>query len=470
MSFFANTTKRMDAPSVDILKKALEAGYGTDSATYVNGRALIPENCEMETLNAIAENKESCKLMNTLKKTTMKSTVHEVNVRDSEGDYKYSTVPEGGLSSVTNQHIRRQTYDAKYTQTLRGVTRQMELVDTFENAYASEKLAGVNTIIKALEYQMFQGDSSVVPTQFDGFVASILKAKKEEQNIVDLRGGTLKDKGEWAFNEIAEKVFQNGAYIDRALFPPVLSKDVKDIMWDKIRFILQDKANPLPPYPTAIGSVIKLQGEGAGADRYYHVKGKVEAEGDESLRPKKPKTVTPTAVEAADVTDSHFTVTAANGESYMYKVHAVNAYGVSEGTFSSGKVIVTDKGGVKLTIERESESTTGYIICRSKAGATGATATCMELCQIGANKDGDATTWIDTNSETPGTASMLFLCEQTQTQQAYTFAQLAPVSTYPLYPTNAAITPFLVIAYGTLEVRIPKFCGLIKGIDYGLKW
>jgi hypothetical protein len=55
---------------------------------------------------------------------------------------------------------------------------------------------------------------------------------------------------------------------------------------------------------------------------------------------------------------------------------------------------------------------------------------------------------------------MLFLTEQRVTP-VYRFGQLLPVSTYPLYPTDKAVTPFLVIMFGALEVSAPEFCALV---------
>ena len=54
--------------SEDQLLKALSAGYGTDSATFAGGRAMIPEDIESTMINAMREQKEDCKLMNMMKK------------------------------------------------------------------------------------------------------------------------------------------------------------------------------------------------------------------------------------------------------------------------------------------------------------------------------------------------------------------------------------------------------------------
>ena len=136
----------------------------------------------------------------------------------------------------------------------------MEAAETFEGALASEKLSGVETIIKASEFQCFHGDSSVVPTEFDGFIASIKKAKADEQNIIDLQGKTLGNYGEKIFDEIAAKVRGKGGFLDKALFPVVLAKDIKEMFADRQRYIMNQPLpnlsfKTIPDYGTAVGAI-----------------------------------------------------------------------------------------------------------------------------------------------------------------------------------------------------------------------
>ena len=121
--------------SEEELAKSLTAGYGTDSAQYVGGRAMIPEDIEITMINAMREQKEDCKLMNIIKKRPVRSTVHEFNRRNDAGDYENATAEEGGGSVVTDQTIQRVTRQVKFLQTRRAVTDQMEIVDSFENAF-----------------------------------------------------------------------------------------------------------------------------------------------------------------------------------------------------------------------------------------------------------------------------------------------------------------------------------------------
>lgn len=459
--FFDNVSSgEMSAGEVNELQKALAAGYGTDSSQFTGGRALIPENLESEVVNVVAQLKEDCKVMNSVKKTPVRSTVHEVNLRTGHGDYRHLSVAEGGASIDTDQSLERKTFAMKYLQTRRSVTKQMEAAETFEGALASEKLAGVETIIKGAEYQCFHGDSSIVPTEFDGFLASIKKANSADQNIINLKGSTLGNYGEKIFDEIAAMVRGKGGFLDKALFPTVLAKDIKEIFADKQRYLMNNPIpnlsfKTIPDYGTAIGANIALSGEEAGDDMFFEVKGEVVAEGDATRRPAAPASVT------ASASGSGSSFTANDAGDYMYTVHAVNQYGISAGTSIAAAVTVAAGNKVALTITPGSGvAATGFIICRSKKDETKV----MEMDKV-ANSGNATTVYEDTNDELPGTASMIFLPKK-RFQPVYTFGQLLPACTFPLAPTNTAETPFLVMLYGGLEVRAPKHCGLVKNISY----
>jgi hypothetical protein len=465
MGFFDGTSTQnegVDQKQVDELKKALHTGgYATDSSGFINGRAMIPENLESTMLNVLAATKEDCKMFNSLKTVNVKSTVHEKNRRTSHGDWRFLTVPEGGSSSMTDQEIERVIYLQKFIQTKRSVTYQMEQVDTLEPAYASEKIAGVEVVCKAVEHNIFHGDSAIIPTEFDGFLASIRKAK--QPNIIDLRGGSIGSRGEGLFDEVAQKVWDRGGDIQKTLFPSVLARDIKELFADRIRYAVGTTnfsftQEGLPPYFSAIGSNIKFTGTDAGPDKFYKVKGEVTAAGDPIKRPEAPLSVTLAA--NTGVAGSLF------GDDdvgdYTYQVFAVNAKGISEGTLAGGIVTVVKGGAVSITITpNNAKPVSGYIICRSKKDDA---SRFMEMVQIPAGT-GATTVHVDLNKDLPGTASMLFLTEH-KIRPVYEFGQLLPVSTYPLYPVDAAEKPFLVIIFGAFELNAAEFCAIVDNIHY----
>ena len=464
MSFFAGVNSTGSAVETQALEKALSAGYGTDSTTFINGRAMIPEDLEATTISVTSMMENDCKMFNSLKKEPAHSTIHEYNRRTSHGDHRFLSVPEGGASGETDQALSRAFVEMKYLQTLRQVTKQMEAVKTFDGALASEKIAGIQTIVKGAEHQIFHGDSTVVPTEFDGLLA-ILDRENSRAVKKDLRGKSLGSVGEALFDEVAQNVFDidNNGELTKALFPPVLAADIKGLFTDRLRMMMNDNMlsfKGLPPYGTAIGHDIRFSGKDAGADKYFHVKGKVVAAGDPTKRP-----AAPTAFAAAptqDTANSKFVTEDAG--TYNYTVHAVNAFGISEGkALNAGVATVSagDKVTLTITPAGTGNAATGYIICRSKKNGTET----MEMVQIGA-KAGAPTEYVDLNKDLPGTASMLFLSDGMYGSPTMQFDQLLPVQSIPMYPTNQAVTPFLIVLYGALQVNAPEHCALVKNIQY----
>jgi hypothetical protein len=448
-----------ESQQIQDLNKALMAGYETNAAIMINGRAMIPENLEATMMNVVAALKEDCKILNSVKKVPVRSTVHELNRRTQFGNYRFASVPEGGISFDTDQAIERVIFPQKYIQTRRSVTKQMEAAETFEDAYTSEKLSGTEVACQAAEYQIFHGNSAVIPTEFDGFIAAIKKSGKS--NIKDARGNSIGHFGEGLFDDIARMIWDRGGDINKALFPSVLAKDVKELFTDRLRMMVSDSRatfERLPDYPTAIGSNIRFSGDSAGPDKFYQVKGEVKAEGIAAERPRKPTSVT--AVAVASSAGSLFL--AGDAGDYSYTVHSVNRAGISEGTSITGDVTVAAGAGVQLTIVPDNAiPPTGFTICRTAKDGSQA----MEMVQIPANTYGSNRIYLDLNKDLPGTASMLFLTE-TRIQPVFTFGQLLPLSTYPLYPTAKAETPFLILLYASLEVRATEFCGLVENLHY----
>ncbi|WP_461246363.1 SU10 major capsid protein [Treponema sp. R6D11] len=453
-----------EAKQIDDLNKALMAGYETDAAIMVNGRAMIPENLEATMMNVVAALKEDCKILNSVKKVPVRSTVHELNRRTSFGSFKWNTVPEGGASNDTDQAVERVIFPQKYIQTRRSVTKQMEAAETFEDAYTSEKLAGTEVACQSAEYQIFHGDAAVIPTEFDGFLAAIEKSK--QPNIKDARGNSLGHFGEGLFDDVAQQIWDRGGSVNKALFPSVLARDVKELFTDRIRMAVKDNRatfDQLPDYPTAIGPVISFSGEEAGADKFYQVKGFVKADGIASERPRRP-----ISVSAAVITAGESQFAEDDEGDYSYTVHSINRAGISEGISITSPIAVGRGATVRLTIKPDNAvQTTGFVICRTAKDEDVA----MEMVRIpnSPNVGGD-TIFDDTNKDLPGTASMLFLTNARVTP-VFTFGQLLPLSTFPLYPTAKAETPFLILLYASLEVRAPEFCGLVKNLSYrgGLK-
>jgi hypothetical protein len=456
--FFFDGGAETGAGSEEMLLKALAAGHGTDSATFTGGRALIPEDCETTMVNAMREQREDCKIMNTFKKTPVKSTVHEYNRRTGTGDIDFGTTEEGGISQEDGQAIERITRNVKYIQQYREVTEQMNVVDSFENAFESEKLAGTINILKIAERLSIHGDRDVIPTEFDGMIKQIKKTNQERRNIIDFRGQTIQTKGEKFFSEMVRMISEQGGEANKIFFPLILSDDIQELCRDRIRFGTNDR-NMTPvfdSYPTPLGT-LKF-GEDAGPDKMFRVRGPIVSKGDPLQKPNAPQSVT---VAADDETGSKFE--GSDAGNYIYQVFAINKYGISDGKSPAAAVAVASGEGVTITITPDSAKPgTGFIICRTVPGGTADQV--MEMVRIPKSQDA-ATVYLDLNDDLPGTTDMIFITEK-KLQTIAEFYQLLPMRLYRMNPVNRLVTPFILALWGVLDLKVPEWCGLTKNIAY----
>lgn len=444
--------------SEEALQKALSAGHVTDSAMYTGGRAIIPEDIELTMLNVLRERKEDCKLMNMLKKTPVASTVHEYNLREDVGDYEGLAVAEGMGSETNDQTIRRVVRSIKFLQDRRAVTDQMSLVNTFEDAYTSEKIAGTINILRAAEYLCFQGDAAVVPEQFDGLLKQI--ESSTDANVMDVRGKTIEAMGETVITEPVRAIYEQGGDANKLFMPPILAQDIQDLVKDRIRFgTVGSTAMSLvvDQYPTPYGSTVHF-GETEGADKFFRVKGLIHPRGQRSTnRPASPSNVT-----ASTGTDTASKFLASDAGNYKYSVYSINYAGISEEKELTGAVAVAAGGKVTLSITASVEGKeTGYIIARSSKDGD----VLMEMVRIPKNQAGNITIFEDYNEDLPGTAKMVLITER-NLDTVIQWCQLCALRVRPLYESNRAEMPFFIQLFGALDVKAPQWCAVVKNIQY----
>jgi hypothetical protein len=452
--------------SEDALLKALQAGSGTDSAAMTGGRALIPQDIEMTMVNALAQKPQDFKVMNLLKKEPVKSTVHEYTRRNDAGGFENVFVAEGAESAATDQQIERVTKTVKFLQTYREVTLQMQVAKTIEDAITSEKIAGTLVVLKGAEYSMFHGDSAAVPVQFDSLQKQIL-ANASRKNIVDLRGKKMTDTGgEDSITEIARMVHDNGGNLTHAFMPSIIAQDFQTLARDRLRLNPADRAGAMviEEYPTPFSDPIKIAGKEAGPNKMFRVKGPIVASGDATKRPSAPTF----ALAAQSLTSGGSPgFVAATAGTYYYTVFAINEYGISTGA-AAASVAVTAGQEVKITITPGGTRGTGYIICRSKKDAGDGT-DCREMVRVA--DSGSATTVVlDQNADLPGTGEIVYLSHDI-VEPAVQWDQFLPLMKFDLYPTKSAVTPFLIVLFGALDVKVPWYHGVVKNVGYSsLGW
>lgn len=459
------------------LEKALEAGYGTDAASYTQGRALQREDLEATLVTVLDVKQKDLKLFHKLHKQPVTSTVHQIDRQTDVGGDEFLFVGESEKASEGDPTFQRKIYETKYMTSKWQVSHPLTLTDNIENAINASKVAAVMRVSKGTERCIFHGDASVSPKQYDGLIKIIEDsannnsvAERLRATVADIRGleigesdtidGVKIDAGEALFDEIAEKVYSKGGDLAEAYFPPVVSRQFKNMFSSRLRLSTKDEQfamDKLPKIITATNSVINITDD-AGADKMFHVKGPIVAAGDSSKRPN-----TPTSITGVAASDSASKFTTAYAGNYVYGVHAVNAYGISAAaTSSTVSVSAGDKVTLTITPDTNGEAATGFIITRSKAGGSDL----MEMVRV-ANSGNSTTVVVDFNEDLPGTAQIVLLTPSTDEMKPNaSFGQLMAMSNFDL-PTDSSLAHRGVVAlYGMLEVRAPEYCAMIKNVGY----
>jgi hypothetical protein len=204
---------------------------------------------------------------------------------------------------------------------------------------------------------------------------------------------------------------------------------------------------------------LNTAGESAGDDLLFEPKNVIVPGGIADKLPNPPSAVT---AAVAATTGSQFSANDAG--TYLYKVHAVNEYGISTGAAPTGAVPVDEGDAVTLTITPDAlKPGTGFIICRSIKDGTNETI--MEMIRVGRDTQNATTVVVDKNNDLPGTAEMLFLTEK-KIQTIAEFLQLLPLRKYRVYSPDRLVTPFIFALWGTPLLKVPEWCGIVKNIQY----
>ena len=440
--------------SLELLQKALTAGSGVDAGAFTGGRALIPESLE-NTLVNILHTQDEARVFQALKKTPIKSPVHQWDERTEVGADDGAWVPEGGDSEEADQTIARKYSTAKYLQTLRKVTLQASISNMIEPAMVLEQNAGTLWIIRNAERGIIYGDSSMVDQQPDGMIKQIPSG-----NVIDVRGADASSVAfENAFNEGCRHIRDNYGRASNFFGSTKVMEDVQRLLRDRIRFApgMNQGAAVFTEYPTPFGTPQIRD------DIFIQERGVPAASG---LTAKRPDVVTidsgPTV--AADALSQFGANDAGN---YYYKFVGINRYGEGVLTVASTVAAVSAGDKVTFTIGPGTIVPTAMRVFRTKKGAADTT-TYLKIFDIAYG--GDPTTIVDYNAELPG-CSDGFLLTMEQVYDAIEWFQFLPLMKFDLYPTNAAVYPFLMLLFGALALKKPVQHVRVSNIaPSGLGW
>ena len=450
------------------LQKALEAGSitgreTTDSAS-ASGAPLKVESLD-KNLKHLTFSEEDIKLWKMVPKKSAYNTVEEYNQLVDYGQQRGGFYNEGELPNEEESLYMRKAQLVKFMGVVKSVTHPMTLVNTnVGNIVEREIKNGTLWILRQLNKSLYFGDESLVPQEFNGFLAqhqknsgfTDLDAYFASDVVIDLRGGQLTEP---AIEDAAQGIIQNFGLGDQLFAPPkVLSNFVKNFYGNKF---IQPNTNQVAA--GVMGQRVKefesqFGNIGLNWDIFFNKKpARRVAQGASSVMAPNAPTLASAAV-AAGAPGSKFV--AGDAGDYMYGIAAVNRYGETAVVPFATPLAVVAGCGIDLGITDNGgiNPATAYTVYRSVKGATATTTDFYPLFTVSkqeavngydgatANKVRDKNRWVANTDQ-----AILFQMNN----EVIEFAQLAPLMKMDL----AILAPayrFMILLYGTPFLYAPK--------------
>lgn len=461
-------TGEMQFNDVSELQKALEAGYGTDVSTLTGGGALRIQSLEKTLMATIQEN-EHFALFNELQKTNATATVDEWTEQSGVGGFLGgSTNSEtGNIAAAQGQYARR-TGSVKYLMTRREVSFVTTLQNSIVEAENAEQQNGALQLLTDAEYLSFEGDSSIVPTEFDGIAAQITGLGSGD-HVLDAEAQSLQSIG--LINKAAATISAYGNFGKPThLFMSQLTQSDFDTGLDPaFRVALDNQPNSISLGAPVVGIRTSWGNIATKPDVFVRDEGQQKPFQLDFASIAAANNFAPASVTVdATASDTASKFGAAHAGNYYFLVTGVNAKGQSVGTVSAQVAIAAGKKAVLTITASVTGEETGYVVYRSRLNGTNAPADFRQMVRVA--KAGATTTVTDLNRDIPGT-SKAYVLNLSKGAQALTWRQLLPMLKFPLYPTVSAVVPWAQLLFGYLRIAKRRHHVVIKNVlPHGATW
>lgn len=456
-----SATGEMSFADATELRKALEAGYGTDVASLTGGGALRIQSLEKTMLATIQEN-QHFRLFNELAKSDATATVDEWTEQSSVGGFLGgSTNTETGTIASAQGQYNRRVGMVKYLMTRREVSFVTTLQNALADAEATEAQNGALQLLTDAEFLCFEGDSSIVSTEFDGIGKQIVDLGSSDHvldaegaslasiNLVNKAAATIAGYGNFGtpthlfMSQLTQADFDNG--LDPA-FRVNLDNNPASLML----------GSPVAGIRTSWGNIkacpdVFIRDE--GQQMPFQVEFAALATANDGMKPQ--------SVGLAVASDASSKFAAGHAGNYYYLVTGINAAGQSTGFVSAQQAIAAGEK-CTLTIGVSTGGTeTGYVVYRSRKNGTNGVSDFRQVARVA--RTGSSTTYVDLNRDIPGTTKA-YILNMSPGAKAITWRQLLPMLKFALYPTVSAVIPWAQLLFGFLRIGKRKHHVVIKNI------
>jgi len=456
----------MGLDAVEALQKALTAGYGTDPATFTGGSALRVQSLDKTMYATIQENKHF-RLFNALASSNSTATVDEWTEQNGVGGFLggSSNTETGVIASADGSYARR-TALVKYLMTKREVSLVATLGNNIASAEAIEQSNGAAQLLSDAEFLCFEGDSAVVPTEFDGvyaqIAAGIAAGQVDDANIID--AGATPLNSIHMINKAAAQVssFGNFGVLTHVFTSNLVQSDFDTGLDPAFRVALDNSPNslmlgaPVAGIKTSWGVIKTMPDVFVREDLRnmpFQLLYPTVAAAQDGLKP--------AGVALAVAADAASQFTAPRAGNYYYLVTGVNAAGQSTGFVSAVQAVAAGQKCTLTITKSVAGAETGYIVYRSRQNGTNAVNDFRECARVA--RTGASTVWVDQNRMIPGTTKA-YLLNMAQGGTAISWRQFLPMMRFALYPTNSATIPWAQLLFGYLRLTKRRHHVVIKNI------
>ncbi len=451
----AARTGGVDDNTLGALAKALEMGYGTDSATLTQGGALRVQSLDT-TMQAVIATNDQFTLLNKLDKPRIGSTVDEWTEQSGVGGFLGgSTNTETGVIPTAEGIYNRRVGLVKYMTTRREVSLVASITNNIVDAKAVEQQAGAIQLLSDANYLCYTGNSAIVPTEFDGIEAQLRGAVAAGQvtsdHIIDLRGGPLKSIAPFTKAAAAVSSFNNFGTPTDLFWPNSVQADVDAGLDPAFRVALENNfasvqlGAPVSAIRLSQGVVKCNTDVFIPDDRMtmpFEVQNGALATANNGFRPQN-------LTFPAPASNASSMFNAPHAGNYYYAVAGITARGQSTAVVSAQAAVAAGQAVVLTITGSTGLQETGYAIYRSRRNGSAALADMRLVARI--PRAGATTVFTDLNRMIPGT-TRAFMLNMKKGATAIQFRQLLPMFKFDLYPTNSAVLPWAQLLFGFLRI------------------
>jgi hypothetical protein len=449
------------------LNKALEAGYGSDSASLEGGAALRIQSLDT-TMQATIQDNKHFRLFNRLPKPSATATVDEWTEQYGVGGVLGgSTNTESGEAEEAEGDYARMVGQVKYLSTYRKVSLVLNAQNNIVSAKALEAANGSLQLLSDIEYLSFEGDDSIVPTEFNGIRRQI-ELLGSNDHVIDLAGAPLDNIH--PISQAAETVWgiENFGTSTDIFTSGSVQTDLNNNLDPAFRVPLDGSGKSLTygahvaAIKTAFGEITTNQDvfvRDEKMKKVFQLRNPAHAKIAAKLAGNAPQGVA-VAPSASGGSDSAWT--SARAGQYYYAITGISKAGQSVAV-TTAQVAVATNGKVVLTITPSlGGDETGYVIYRSKQNGTSDMADMREMCRIPRALSGN-TVYEDKNKDIPGSTNA-FMLNLRESDHAISWKQFMPMIKIPMAAVNSPIDPWLQMICGYLRITKRRQHVVIKNI------